>query len=105
MFAGWRGVAQSPIPRRRHYRRAGKRGTSDQQIESVVALTPEDLVPQEHPDPADIAARQTGCFRSCSSPSAASRQERLAIRVPRTTVELHGDLSPLMPGDIEAARR
>ena len=25
------------------------RGTSDQQIESLVALTPEDLVPQEHP--------------------------------------------------------
>ena len=25
------------------------RGTSDQQIESLVALTPEDLVPHEHP--------------------------------------------------------
>ena len=25
------------------------RGRSDQQIESLVALTPEDLVPQEHP--------------------------------------------------------
>ena len=25
------------------------RGTSDQQIESLVTLTPEDLVPQEHP--------------------------------------------------------
>ena len=29
------------------------RDTSDQQFESLVALTPEDLVPQEHPIPAD----------------------------------------------------
>ena len=32
-----------------HEREAAMRGTSDQQIESLVALTPEDLVPQEHP--------------------------------------------------------
>ena len=31
-----------------HEREAAMRGTSDQQIESLVALTPEDLVPQEH---------------------------------------------------------
>ena len=71
----------------------------------AVGLSAQSRQEQVHPDAADIAARQTGCFRSCSSPSAASRQERLAIRVPRTTVELHGDRSPLMPEDIEAARR
>ena len=32
-----------------HEREAARRGTSDQQIESLVALTPEDLVPREHP--------------------------------------------------------
>ena len=32
-----------------HEREAAMRGTSDQQIESLVALSPEDLVPQGHP--------------------------------------------------------
>ena len=43
---GWEGVW---LRLAQYEREAAMRGTSDQQIESLVALTPEDLVPQEHP--------------------------------------------------------
>ena len=43
---GWEGVW---LRLAQHEREAAMRVTSDQQIESLVALTPEELVPQEHP--------------------------------------------------------
>ena len=44
------------------------RGTSDQQIESLVALTPEDLVPHEHPIRRIKPLADRVQFRSCRPP-------------------------------------
>ena len=63
------------------------RGTSDQQMESLVALTPEDLVPHGAPDPADQAAGRPGASGVVAHLQPHVRQGRPALRAARTSVE------------------
>ena len=71
------------------------RGTSDQQIESLVALTPEDLVPEGHPIRRikPLADRVLQELSPTFSPHV--RQGRPALRAARTPVE--GELADRAP--------
>ena len=63
------------------------RGTSDQQIESLVALTPEDLVPQEHPIQGGSSRWQTGASGVVAHLQPHVRQGRPALRAARTPAQ------------------
>ena len=63
------------------------RGTSDQQIESLVALTPEDLVPHEHPIRRIKPLADRVLQESVAHLQPHVRQGRPALRAARTPAE------------------
>jgi len=80
---GWEGVtpeaARAGSGHARHIRQADR---------ELVALTPEDLVPHEHPIRGS-SRWQTECLRSCRPPSAACTPRRPALRATRIAPHHH----------------
>ena len=81
------------------------RGTSDQQIESLVVLTPEDLVPQEHPIRRIMMNGSMRCLGSSRITitgvhTAASAGLPPASRLSTTSLGTTTSGRPLPPGDL-----